>query len=126
MKNIVSCKAPLRKGEKVTVRVAQLHPKVLLRIVQSEIPRASRLMNHLRFFRSNPGMLSAFFMEASTRFNSDNLSELDAFIGKEDIRHIQDMVKSLIFSRESVKTPFFLEVLFINLVTCSSRNWVRP
>jgi len=91
------------------IKVAQLQPKVILRIVPDKIPRDSRLMNHLRFFQSNPKMLSALLIEANTIFNPDNLSELEAFIGKEDIRHIQDIVKSLIFSRESVKNPLFFK-----------------
>lgn len=106
-RNRVYCKLPLRKGEKITVRVIQLHPKLILRIVPDEIPRNSKLMDHLDFVRSNPKMLSTLLIEADAIFNSDNLGKLEVFIGKDDIRHIQDMVKSLIFSRESVKNPLF-------------------
>jgi len=60
---------PLRKGEKIAVRVAQLHPGVVLRIVRNEISQKSGLMDYLRFYRSNPKALFELFTEGIDRFS---------------------------------------------------------
>jgi hypothetical protein len=106
-KAMVHCKLPLEKGEKVTVKVAQLHPKVILRIVSDAISRDANLMNCLRLFRSNPKMLFTLFNEAHARFSPDNTDALETFIGTEDIRQIKDMITSLTFSRKSAENPYF-------------------
>jgi len=97
----------LRKGEKIAVRVAQLHPKVILNIVQDKISQNSGLMDHLRFYRSNPKALFEFFTEGIDRLSPENLGELATVLGKKEVNNIQSVLKSLIFSRESLKTPFF-------------------
>ncbi len=106
-KAMVHCKLPLRKGEKVTVKVTQVHPKIILRVVSDAISRDANLMNCLRLFRSNPKMLSTLFNDANAIFSPDNISELETFIGTEDIRQIKDMITSLIFSRKNAKNPYF-------------------
>jgi hypothetical protein len=99
----------LKKGEKIAVRVTQLHPGVILRIVQNEISQNSRLMDYLRFYRSNPKALFEFLIKGIDRFSPENLGELAAHLGKEDIKNIRNVLKSLIFSRESLKNPLFLK-----------------
>ncbi|MDI6687662.1 MAG: hypothetical protein QME06_05500 [Desulfobacterales bacterium] len=98
---------PLKKGEKVAVRVMQLQPGVVLRIVANEISQNSRLMDCLRFYRSNPNALFEFFIEAIDRFSPENLGELAAHLGKKNVKNMQSILKSLIFSRESLKNPLF-------------------
>ncbi len=98
----------LRKGEKVAVRVAQLHPRVILQIIQNKISQNSRMMDSLRFYRSNPKALFEFFIEGIDRFNLKNLGELATYLGEKDIKNIQSILKSLIFSKESLKNPLFL------------------
>ncbi len=99
---------PLNKGEKVAVKVEQLHPGVILRIIPNETLQNPRLMDCLRFYRSNPKALFEFFMKGVDRFSPENLGELAAHLGKEDVKNIQNILESLIFSRESLKKPFFL------------------
>ncbi|MBW2600078.1 MAG: hypothetical protein JRC60_08420, partial [Deltaproteobacteria bacterium] len=98
---------PFNKGEKIAVRVAQLHPGVVLRIVQNEIPQNFRLMDYLRFYRSNPKALFEFFTEGIDRFSPEKLGELAGSLAKEDVENIQNILKSLIFSRESLKNTLF-------------------
>ena len=98
---------PLKKGEKVAVKVEQLHPGVILRIVRNGTLQNPNLMDSLRFYRSNPKALFEFFMKAVDRFSPENLRELAAHLGKEDVKNIQNILESLIFSRESLKNPFF-------------------
>jgi len=98
---------PLMKGEKIAVRVAQLHPGVVLRIVQNEISQNFRLMDYLRFYRSNPKALFEFFTEGIDRFSPEKLGELAGRLEREDVGNIRNILKSLIFSRESLKNPLF-------------------
>jgi len=97
----------LKKGEKIAVRVMQLHPGVVLRIVANEISQNSRLMDCLRFYRSNPKALFEFFRDGIDRFSPENLGDLAAHLGKKNVKNIQGILKSLIFSRESLKNPLF-------------------
>jgi len=97
----------LRKGENITVRVAQVHPKVILHLVQNKIPENFKVMESLRFYRSNPKALFEFFKEGIDRISLKNLGELATNLGEKDVKEIQTLLKSLIFSKESLKNPFF-------------------
>jgi len=98
----------LRKGETVAVRVTQLHPKVILHIVQNKMSQNFRLMDYLNFYRSNPKALFEFFIEGIDRFSLKNLGELATHLGKKDIKNIQSVLKSLTFSSETLQKPLFL------------------
>jgi hypothetical protein len=98
-----------KEGEKIAVKVTQLHPGVILRIVQNEISQNFRFMDYLRFYRSNPNALFEFLIKGIERFSPENLGELAAHLGKEDIKNIRNVLKTLIFSRESLKNPLFFK-----------------
>ncbi len=98
----------LRKGEKVAVRVTQLHPNAILHIVQNKMSQNSGLMDYLSFYRSNPKALFEFFIEGIDRFSLKNLGELATYLGEKDVKNIQSILKSLVFSQESLKNPLFL------------------
>lgn len=98
-----------RKDEKIAVRVEQLHPKVVLHIVQNKISQKSLLMDYLRCYRSNPKALLEAFTEGVDRFSIKNLGELATVLEQEDVNNIQLLLKSLVFSRESLKNTFFFK-----------------
>ncbi|MBW2673296.1 MAG: hypothetical protein JRD89_07790 [Deltaproteobacteria bacterium] len=102
-------KLPFTKGDRIAVRVAQLHPGVILRTVHGGISERAGVIDFLRLYRSNPKALSHLLMEGATRFSPEKLGELAAHLGKEDAKDIQDIFKSLIFSRESLKNPLFFK-----------------
>ncbi len=106
---MVDSDLPLTKGEKVAVRVAQLHPDVILRIIHGGISEKARVIDYLRLYRSNPKALSDFLMEGVDRFSPEKLGALAAHLGKEDAKDIQNVLKSLIFSRETLKNPLFFK-----------------
>lgn len=105
---IANSKVQLQKGEKVTVTVAQLHPKVILHIGQNKILQNSRLMNYFRFYRSNPKALFEFFTEGMDKLSLKNLEKLATNLGEKDVKDMQSILRSLMFSKESLKNPFFL------------------
>ena len=96
----------LKKGEKIAVKVTQLHPGVILRIVQNEISQNSKLMDFLRFYRSNPKALFEFFIEGTGRFSPENLGELAAHLGKEDVKNIQNILTLVKFISTSSHHTF--------------------
>ncbi len=104
----VDSEVPLLKGERVTVRVARLHPGVILRIIQGGIIEKAGLLDYLRLFRSNPEALSDLLVEGNRQFSPDTLGELAAHIGIDDAKRLYHMVRSLLFSGESLKNPLFL------------------
>ena len=97
----------LKKGEKIAVRVMQLHPGVILHIVRNEVLQNSRLMDCFRFYRSNPKAFFEFLIEGIHRFSPENLGELAERLEKEDVKNIQNVLKSLMFSKKSLKHPLF-------------------
>ncbi len=95
-------------GDKIAVRVAQLHPKVILNITHNKSPLNAQLIDHLRFYRSNPKALLEFFKEGIDRLSIKHLGGLVKYLEEKDVKEIQSLFKSLIFSKESMKNPFFL------------------
>ena len=104
----VDSHVPLMKGERVTVRVAQIDPGVILRIVQGGIMEKAGLLDHLRLFRAHPDSLANFLLEGSSRFNPDRLGELAPHMGRKDVTTLHHLFRSLLFSGESLKNPLFL------------------
>jgi len=100
---------PLTKGERVAVRVAQLHPGVVLRTIHGGISERAGVVDYLRLYRSDPKALSNLLMEGVDRFSPEKLGGLAAHLGKEDAKDIQNIFKSLIFSRENLKNPLFFK-----------------
>jgi hypothetical protein len=103
----VHSETPLVEGKKIAVRVTRLHPGVILRIVQGGVPERAGLIDHLRLFRSNPKALSDLLAEGATRFSPEKLGVLASHLGKEDVENMQNIFKSLIFSKDSLKAPDF-------------------
>jgi len=106
---IADTELPLTKGERVAVRVARLHPGVVLRTVHGGILEKAGVVDYLRVYRSNPKALSNLLMEGVDRFSPEKLGDLADRLGKEDAKNIQKIFKSLIFSRETLKNPLFFK-----------------
>ena len=99
----------LEEGKKITVRVAQLHPRVILRIARNEKSGNSRIMDCLRFYRSNPNALFEFFMSSQ-----EKLDEIASYLGKENVENIQRMIKSLIISKGNIENNLFFKDYIFN------------
>ncbi len=100
-------KVPLAKGETIVVRVAQTHPAIILRLLPGPVAERGRLADHLRLFHAHPEALSDLLMEGVDRFDPDKLGDLAARLGADDAKNVQNLLKSLIFSRDSLKNPLF-------------------
>ncbi len=101
---------PFAKGDKIVLRVAQLHPRVILRIVQNEIfEKSGAAREYLRLYHSNPKGLFEIFVKGIDLFNPEKLGELAAHLGEKDVKDIRSILKSLIFTREGSRNNLFLK-----------------
>ena len=63
-KILVDSEIPFKGGEKITVKVEQLHPRVILRFIQNEKKTEdSKISDYLKSYRSNPKALYDLFMQ---------------------------------------------------------------
>lgn len=109
-KILADSEIPFKGGEKITVKVEQLHPRVILRFMQNEKKTEdSRISDYLRFYRSNPKVLYDLFMKLGKVFNQESLGELVSHLGKENIKNIQNILESLMISKESLNDKLFLK-----------------
>ncbi|MBN2397410.1 MAG: hypothetical protein JXI32_03440 [Deltaproteobacteria bacterium] len=104
---VADSKVPLAKGETIAVRVTQLHPGVVLRVLHGGMAERAGLSDHLGLYRARPEALSDLLVEGTARFSAEQLGELAAHLGKKEVELLQDLFRSLIFSRESLKNPLF-------------------
>ena len=100
-------KVPLAKGETIAVRVAQTHPAIVLRLLPGPAAERAQLADHLRLFHAHPEALSDLLMEGADRFDPERLGDLASRLGADDAKNVHSLLKSLIFSRESLKNPLF-------------------
>ncbi len=88
----------LNKGDKIRVKVENLHPQVVLRIIEGANTEESRVADYLRWHRANPNALSQMITEAFSLFNEGNLGKILHYLPEEDLQRISRMFKLLILS----------------------------
>jgi hypothetical protein len=98
---------PLQIGNKLTVRVDQLNPNIVLRIIGSEDPDTAKVNEFVKLYRSNPGAMKDMVVTAKSIFNSENLKELSNYISPRDIQTIHKVLDRIIISRANVTNPLF-------------------
>ena len=101
---------PFRGGEKITVKVEQLHPRIVLHFMQNEKKTEySKFFDYLRYYRSNPRLLYDIFMKLDKIFNQEGVGELVSHLGKENVENIQKILESLMISKENLNDRLFLK-----------------
>lgn len=103
---------PLEKGEKKAVRVEQLHPRVVLQVVENKRTESSRAGDCLRFYRSHPKALLDFFMEGNRVFNKENPGEIALHLGRDNLENVHKMLRSLIISKQTLSSGFFKDYIY--------------
>ena len=89
---------PLQTGEKLTVRVDQLNPNIVLRIIGRESQDTAKINEFVKLYRSNPGAMKEMLATAKSIFENENLTELSNHISTRDIQTIQKILDRIIFS----------------------------
>ena len=111
---------PLRSGERLTVRVEQVLPTVILRIVDGM--EMQKIGDLLRLCRSNPGALSDLFSGAKDILNPDMI---EARAGQQAAKSAQSLLQALdasIYSRTTTSNPLFLKDMMEGIGLLLERN----
>jgi hypothetical protein len=109
-KILADSEIPFKGGEKITVKVEQLHPRVVLRFMQNtEKLQDSTIADYVRSYLSNPKAVYNLFIDLGKVFNQESLGEVASHLGKENIENIQNILESLVISKETLNNKLFLK-----------------
>jgi hypothetical protein len=103
---------PLRVGEKRSVRVEQLSPRVLFRVLQNMKSESLKFADFVKYIATNPTALLDLFVEGNGRFSPGNLGELATLIGKEDIESLQKLIQTMTMSKGTLTDGFFKDYIY--------------
>ncbi|MBN2516007.1 MAG: hypothetical protein JXC33_08240 [Deltaproteobacteria bacterium] len=103
---------PLRIGEKRSLRVEQLSPRVILRVLQNEKSESVKFKDFVKYINTNPKALLDMFVEGRGRFSPENLAELTTLLGKEDIETLQKLIQTMTMSKGSLNDGFFKNYIY--------------
>jgi len=100
---------PLQIGQKINVQVESLKPQILLRLVTTDAAgEQGKIADYLKAFRSDPYAFFGLFKEGGTLFNADNLKALSNSLLRSQSQSLGQMIRTLIFSTETVENPLFI------------------
>jgi len=101
-----------RSGERITVRVDQVRPSIVLRLMNQQASTATAAADHhIVTYRSNPAALVDSLLNLGRIFSGNNPGELFHHIGAENVKTIQTMLSSLILSGSTSGSDFFKNFL---------------
>jgi len=100
---------PLQKGEILTLRVEQLNPALIFKVMTQDTPESQQINNALRMFRSNPEALKDWIISAKDILNGNHLKELTDYIGKKDLQTLQKALGNIIMTKDNLKNPLFIK-----------------
>lgn len=99
-------------GERITVRVDQVRPSIILRLMSQRPTSAMTIANHhISEYHTNPMRLVDSLFNMSQIFNQNNLGELFHTIGIENVKAMQTMLSSLMLSDSTSGSDFFKNIL---------------
>jgi hypothetical protein len=94
----------LGEGQKITVRISQLFPKILMTPMKtdevSEVPQ--RLLEHIKSFKQYPAILKAVFEMEKDILSISNINKYQDLMPDTDFRAIKDRFESLFFSKDTL------------------------
>lgn len=118
---VADTEVPLKAGEKISVRVEQLQPRITLRIIDNNAPEAAQykqneqIKEYVRFQRTNPESLVKMVTDSHEALRpvvSD--AALKPMI-KTDIANILKLLDSVVYSKTSVANNDFIREMVSNL-----------
>ena len=116
---------PLQVNERLLVRVEQLHPQVVLRIIEREVSEAGRINDYRRLYGANPQALLQALSLADKIFGVKGLTEGLNHAAVRDLQKIIKTIPSLILSHDTQGNPFFLRDLISGLGLLFERRLAR-
>jgi len=100
---------PLQAGQKINVEVQSLRPQILLRLVAGDTGgERARIAGYLKVFRAGPQAMTELFQSAGPLFSPDSLKTLSHSLLRDRSQALGQMIRTLIFSTETMKNPLFV------------------
>ena len=99
---------PLQVNERLLVRVEQIHPNMVLRIIERDVSEAVRINDYRRLYGANPQALLQAFSLADEIFGVKGLTESLNHAALRDLQKIIKTIPSLVLSQDTHGNPFFL------------------
>ncbi len=99
----VSCELPLQQGQRLTLRVDQLEPQVLLRIVKPFASASEILNEYAKFIRSNPEAVRDLFVSGRELFLNDFFLETLPEGAKAIAKNVANLLNTLILSESNTQ-----------------------
>jgi hypothetical protein len=106
---LASSPFPLQSGDKLTVRVDQLHPMIILRMILHEDTEISKVNEFLKLYRSNPAALKEMITSVNDYLVHDNLKVLTKYLSKDDIQNMIKVLEKIIISKKNMTNPLFVK-----------------
>jgi hypothetical protein len=116
---------PLQSGETLTVRVDQLHPMIVLRMILREDAEISKTNEFLKLYRSNPAALKEMITSVKEYLAHDNLKVLGKYLSKEDIQNMIKVTEKIIISKNNMTNPLFLKDSMVALGLAGERRLMK-
>jgi hypothetical protein len=116
---------PLQSGETLTVRVDQLHPTIVLRMIPREDVEISKINEFLKLYRSNPGALKEMIASTNDFLIHANLKESSKYLSKEDLQSLNKILDKIIISKKNVTNPLFLKDSILALGLADESNLMK-
>jgi hypothetical protein len=116
---------PLQVNERLLVRVEQLHPQVVLRIIEREVTEAVRINDYRRLYGANPQALLKAFSLADKIFGVKGLTEGLNHAAVRDLQMVMKTIPSLILSQDTQGNSFFLRDFISGLGLLLERRLAR-
>lgn len=105
-------------GEKLTLRVDQLTPNIVLRIMNRENVNTGIENAFVKFYRANPGALKDLFVSAETVFHPDHLREASHYLSNRNIDAVRRALDQLMFfksgSSGAISPQDYIKTLGLN------------
>jgi hypothetical protein len=99
-----SSNVPLGEGQKISLRISQLYPKILMiPVTGEESPAVARqVLEHVKIFKQDPAMLGSIFQRGKDIFSREKMAQYKELMPATDFQAIKDHLEGLIFSKDDL------------------------
>ncbi|MCX5855182.1 MAG: hypothetical protein NTZ24_11570 [Deltaproteobacteria bacterium] len=111
-------------GDKVTVRVDQLHPGLVLRIINGA-EDSLKANEFLKLYRSYPGALKDLIISLKDAFSGESLKAFSQYISVKDIQAVHKVMEHIIISKVNSANPLFFKDYIVSLGLILERKLMK-
>jgi|GEM_PF-494396 len=122
---IADSPAPLQVGDKLTVRVEQLQPALVLRII-GQPDEESLIMNaSMKLYRSNPDAFKEALTGLREIFNGNMLEGTALRLNPKDLLVLSSLLDKIVLSKTQMENPQFLKDFVASLGLSVERDLLK-